>query len=269
MDIKKALFITQEISPYLSGNATADLNRRLSQDILESGVEVRTFMPKYGLINERRNQLHEVIRLSGLNIVIDDNDHPLVIKVATMQPSRMQVYFIDNEDYFGINDHTDIELYTRPGDNDERIMFFVRGVIETVKKLRWVPELVLCTGWVTALMPLYMRIMYADDPTVRDTKIVYALQGRSFDGALDERFVEKLKMDGFSDEVLELIGSAPMDYSRLVRTAIDHADAVVQTEADIDEDLLQYAIDSGKPFLPYPGDDEEGKNAYLDFYGKL
>lgn len=268
MDIKKALFITQEISPYLPSGRVADLNRIVSQGIVESGVEVRTFMPKYGMINERRNQLHEVIRLSGLNIVIDDNDHPLVIKVATLQPSRMQVYFIDNEDFFGIGDNSRLELYSRPADNDERIMFFVHGVIETVKKLRWVPELVHCTGWVTALMPMYMRVMYADDPTIRDTKIVYSLQGEPFEGNLDERFVEKLKMDGFSEEKLAEIGMDPFDFKKLNRLAIDHADAVIQADSDFDNELVDYAKASGKPFLAYPGD-EDYLTAYLDFYRSL
>lgn len=268
MDIKKALFITQEIAPYLPSEGTAEMNRNLSQAIVESGVEVRTFMPKYGIINERRNQLHEVIRLSGLNIVIDDNDHPLVIKVATMQPSRMQVYFIDNEDYFGFGKTGSLEIHSRPEDNDERVMFFVRGVIETVKKLRWVPELVQCNGWVTALTPLYLRVMYADDPTVRDTKIVYALQGSPFDGTLDARFVEKLKMDGFDADQLSQLGDTPVDYRTLNRLAIDHADAIVQSEENIDEEILQYAKDSGKPFMPYPGADDF-LAACLDFYKSI
>ena len=269
MDIKKALYITQEISPYLPSAPTTDLNRKVSQGILESGVEVRTFMPKYGMINERRNQLHEVIRLSGLNIIIDDNDHPLVIKVATMQPSRMQVYFIDNEDYFGVGDSSQLELFSRPADNDERIMFFVRGVIETVKKLRWVPELVQCAGWVTALMPMYMRVMYADDPTVRDTKIVYSLQGRPFEGSLDARFVEKLRTDGFSDDKLEQFGTEPIDHAKLNQLAMDYADAIVQSESDVDEELLRYARNTGKPFMPYPGDDDDFMSAYLDFYKSI
>lgn len=264
MDITKALFISQEISPYLPSNAIADHTRQVAQGVLESGIEVRTFMPKYGMINERRNQLHEVIRLSGLNIVIDDNDHPLVIKVATLQPSRMQVYFIDNEDYFGNGEANRLEIHSQTADNDERIIFFVRGVIETVKKLRWAPQLVQCSGWVTALTPLYMRSVYNDDPTVSSTKIIYALQDNNFDGELDERFVEKLKMDGIEEETLSKL-TKPVDSKTLNRLAIDHADAVVVSSENVDPELIEYAKASGKPFMPYPG--EEGFTAaYLEFY---
>lgn len=268
MDIKKALFITQQLSPYLPSAPLTDSARNLAQGIVESGVEVRTFMPKYGMINERRNQLHEVIRLSGLNIVIDDNDHPLIIKVATLQPSRMQVYFIDNEDYFGNGEQGKLEIESLPADNDERIMFFLRGVIETVKKLRWVPELVQCTGWVTALAPLYMRAVYGDDPTVRDSKIVYVLQNDAFEGSLHPRFVEKLRLDGFADEPLRTINDKPVDHKTLNRLAIDYADAIVQISDDIDSEIVEYAKASGKPFLVCnEGDDP--KTAFLDFYKGL
>lgn len=268
MDITKALFITQEISPYLPPTEIADHNQRVAQHMVESGVEVRTFMPKYGMINERRNQLHEVIRLSGLNIVIDDNDHPLVIKVATMQPSRMQVYFIDNEDFFGNGVQGELEIHSMPQDNDERIIFFVRGVIETVKKLRWIPQLVQCSGWVTALTPLYMRRMYSDDPTVRDSKIIFALQNNPFEGALDERFIAKLKTDGFDDTMLKSITGQPIDFKALNRLAIDHADAVVQSTPVVDPELIEYARQSGKPFLEYPGEDEFFQK-YVDFFKSL
>lgn len=268
MELSKALFITQQLSPYLPSGTLTDSARSLAQGIMESGVEVRTFMPKYGMINERRNQLHEVIRLSGLNIVIDDNDHPLIIKVATLQPSRMQVYFIDNEDYFGNGEPNRLETETLTADNDERIIFFVRGVIETVKKLRWAPELVQCAGWVTALAPLYMKVMYSDDPTVRDTKIVYILQNDGFDGTLHPRFVEKLKLDGFDDDGLRSIIGSDVDYKALTRLAIDHADAVIQASENIDAEIVEYARASGKPFMVYNHDDDL-KTAFLDFYKNI
>lgn len=248
MELKKALFISQEINPYLPSSPMSDYCRSTAQNVLGSGIEVRTFMPKYVMINERRNQLHEVIRLSGLNIIIDDADHPLVIKVATLQPSRMQVYFIDNEDYFGTCDINSLEIDAVPEDNDERIMFFARGVIETVKKLRWSPQLVQCTGWVTALLPLYVRNMYADDPTLRESKIVYALRSEAFDGTLDPRFVEKLTQDGFSTESIVTLGSDPVDFATLNRLAIDYADAVIAADADVDPALIEYAKAKGKPF---------------------
>ena len=164
MDVNKVLYISQEIAPYLPETPMALLGRDLPQGILETGAEVRTFMPKYGSINERRNQLHEVIRLSGMNLIIDDTDHPLIIKVATLQPSRMQVYFIYNDDYFAHNLTKELETVSSPADNDERSIFFVRGVIETVRKLRWDPNIIHCNGWITALAPLYIRQNYNDDP---------------------------------------------------------------------------------------------------------
>ena len=173
----------------------AILGRDLAQTTQDSGYEVRTFMPKYGSINERRNQLHEVIRLSGMNVIIDDADHPLIIKVATLQPSRMQVYFIDNDDYFHFSPDKRLETVSSPEDNDERQMFFVRGVIETVKKLRWDPALIFCTGWISALAPLYLKRIYQDDPSFANAKIIYDLRPENFEDTLDPRFAEKLKLN--------------------------------------------------------------------------
>ena len=175
MEVNKVLFISQEISPYLPETPMAVMSRELPQAVQESGLEVRTFMPKYGFINERRNQLHEVIRLSGMNISIDDTDHPLIIKVATLQPVRMQVYFIFNEDYFHKSICKELETVSSPTDNDERSIFFVRGTLETVKKLRWVPEVIHCTGLISALAPLYIKDFYADDPSYQEAKVVFTL----------------------------------------------------------------------------------------------
>ncbi|MGL5619651.1 MAG: glycogen/starch synthase, partial [Tannerellaceae bacterium] len=175
MDAKRILFITQEITPYLPETEISGISRNLPQGIQERGREIRTFMPKYGTINERRNQLHEVIRLSGMNLIIDDTDHPLIIKVASIQAARMQVYFIDNEDFFQrkhtIADENGVEF----DDNDERSIFFVRGVLETVKKLRWIPDMIHCHGWMSALTPLYIKKAYADDPFYSNTKVVYSV----------------------------------------------------------------------------------------------
>lgn len=230
------------------------LGRSVPQSLQEKGIEVRTFMPKYGCINERRNQLHEVIRLSGLNIVIDDTDHPLIIKVATLLPSRMQVYFIDNDDYYFHRQSSDqLEIFSNPEENDERIMFFARGVIETVKKLRWVPSLIHCSGWATALTPIYIRRMYADDPTLRDSKIVYSMFGDSVPQPLNARITEKMKMDGFSDEDIAILAeSAEINDLALGKLAIRYSDAIVQAVPDVNPELLEYARQSGKPLLEYP-----------------
>ena len=269
MDINKVLYISQEISPYLPETPMAELSQKLPQGIQEKGIEVRTFMPKYGCIKERRNQLHEVIRLSGLNIIIDDADHPLIIKVATLQPTRMQVYFIDNEDFF-LRGQTakDLEINLMPDDNDERIMFYVRGVVETVKKLRWDPNLVHCSGWVSALAPIYLKRIYADDPSFKNAKIVYSIFDDKIEGTLDPRFLEKLKMEGLTDEDLSSIAAAPVDATALNKLAIDYSDAVIQASPEIDPELLEYIKASGKPFMPYPGNTDY-TDRYAEFYHSL
>ncbi len=268
MDLNKVLYISQEITPYLPETPMSILGQKLPQSIQEKGFEVRIFMPKYGCINERRNQLHEVIRLSGMNLIIDDTDHPLVIKVATLQPARMQVYFIDNDDYFQHHTAPELEIHRCPEDNDERIMFYVRGVVETVKKLRWEPGVVQCSGWITALAPMYLKRVYHEDPSFRSAKVIYSLFDERFEGTLNERFVEKLKMDGFSDEDIKSISEKPVDYMALNKLAIDYADGIVQGSATVDSELLEYAKASGKPFMEYPGD-ENFVEAYADFYKSL
>lgn len=275
MATNKVLYISQEIAPYLPKTAMSVLGQKLPQGIQEKGAEVRTFMPKYGRINERRNQLHEVIRLSGMNLVIDDTDHPLIIKVATLQPARIQIYFIDNDDYFihnvnakDNNEEKELEIKEFPADNDERIMFYVRGVVETVKKLRWEPSIVHCSGWISALAPLYLKRIYNEDPSFRSAKIVYAIFDEKFEGTLDPRMQEKLKMEQFSDEDLKTLTDAPVDYIALNKLAIDYADAIVQASPEISPELEEYAKSSGKPFLPYPGD-EDYIDAYNDFYASL
>lgn len=173
MKAKKILFVTQEITPYVSTSQMATAGRCVPQGTQENGYEIRTFMPRWGHINERRNQLHEVIRLSGMNIIVDESDHPLIIKVASIQPARMQVYFIDNDDYFHkrlmLNDDKGSEY----ADNIERAVFYARGVLETVKKLRWAPDIICCQGWISSIVPLYIKHAYDDEPTFKDTKVVF------------------------------------------------------------------------------------------------
>lgn len=268
MDVNKVLYISQEIAPYLPATPLATFGRMLPQGIQESGIEVRTFMPRYGCINERRNQLHEVIRLSGLNIDIDDTDHPLIIKVATLQPARMQVYFIDNDDYFLRHTADGLETVTMAEENDERSIFFVRGVIETARKLRWVPSVIHCTGWITALAPLYIRTTYADDPTFSNAKIVVSLFDDPFEGSLDARMYDKLAAEGFTAEQLKSLAGAPVDYKALCRIAMDYADAIAVSSPNVDADLIEYARATGKPLLEYPGD-ENYAESYGEFYKKL
>ena len=183
----KILYVSQEITPYLPENEMSEVGRYLPQLMQEEGCKIRTFMPRYGVVNERRNQLHEVIRLSGMNLIIDDTDHPLIIKVASIQAARMQVYFIDNEEYF----HRRSVLTNKKGndfkDNDERAIFFARGVLETVKKLRWSPDIVHCIGWFSGLLPIYLKNNYLDDPLFMNSKVIYSVYNDKFSKPLSKK----------------------------------------------------------------------------------
>lgn len=264
----KVLFVSQEIAPYLPDSPASVMGRKLPQDIQGKGFEVRTFMPKYGCINERRNQLHEVIRLSGMNIVIDDSDHPLIIKVATLQPTRIQVYFIDNDDYFMHQPVKELETTIEPELNDERLIFYARGVIETAKKLRWDPKYMQCLGWISALVPLYMRQKYSEELTFNETKVIYTLTNDKFEGTLDPRFVEKLKMADVAADALEVLGDEPVDHFALTKLAMLNADAIVVADVDVPQEYIDFAKSVGVPVLEYPADGDLA-TAYAEFYKTL
>ncbi len=205
-----------------------------------------------------------------MTLIILDLDHPLVIKVAHLQPSRMQFYFIDNEDYFLRPPVKELETVLSPDDNDERIIFFARGVVETVKKLRWEPAIIHCSGWFTALAPIYIKHLYNDDPSFRNSRVIFSLQSSDFDGTLDTRFVEKLKMDGLTDEhLLELTGTDSVNVKTLNRLAIAHSDGVIADVADADPDLLDFARSLGKPVLDFVEDADSLGQSYANFYNDL
>ena len=266
MEKKKILFISSEITPYLPETEMSIKSRYLPQGIQERGREIRTFMPRYGCVNERRNQLHEVIRLSGMNLVIDDADHPLIIKVASIQSARMQVYFIDNEDYF----HRKRILTDKDGsefpDNDEKAIFFARGVLETVIKLRWAPDLIHCHGWLTSLVPLYIKKYYHDDPLFVNSKVVYSIYNDAFKTKLDSRFSEKVLIDGITQSDVGVIQEP--SFVNVSKLAVDYADAVVQGSNKINTDVLEYAKSNSKLFLEYQSE-ETYIDAYNDFYNKV
>ena len=265
---KKVLFITTEISPYLAETEISVIARQLPQGIHERGKEIRTFMPKFGLINERRNQLHEVIRLSGMNLIIDDTDHPLIIKVASIQAARMQIYFIDNEDFFQrkyiLHDTNGLEF----PDNDERCIFYVRGVMETVKKLRWAPDLIHCHGWMTALAPLYIKKHYKSDPCFKNSKIVYSVYNDNFEQPLNENFARKVKIEGVTHNDLKPI-EKQADFESLSRLAIDFSDGVIQGSDQIHPEVKRYATEDKKvPFLEYQPE-ETYIDAFNEFYDQI
>ncbi len=260
----RVLFVSQEITPYLDETHIGKITRRLPQAIQEKGREIRTFMPKYGSINERRHQLHEVIRLSGMNIVIDNADHPLIIKVASIPTARMQVYFIDNDDYFHRKSTlTDKATGKQFEDNDERLVFFNRGVIETAKKLGWSPDVIHCHGWLTGLMPLYIKKGFTEDPLFAEAKIVYTIYDETYTKSLNKKLVEKAIIDGVSKKDLKHLEDA--SYVNLMKIAIDHADGIAFGSEKINEDLIKYAKKSGKPILEYKGEAEYA-DAYNEFY---
>ena len=264
----KILFISQEIFPYLPESEIANQGRYLPQAAQERGKETRTFMPKFGLVNERRNQLHEVIRLSGMNLIIDDTDHPLIIKVASIQSARMQVYFIDNDDYFQrkntITDDNGVEY----DDNDERTIFYVRGVMETVKKLRWTPDIIHCQGWMTALAPLYIKKAYNEDPFFKNSKVVYSLFNDEFSKPFHAQFAESLLLEGIEKNHLTSITGKEIDYVALSKLAIDQSDGVIQSSQTVHPTLVEYVAEKKMKFLPYV-DPEDYADDYLNFYDSL
>ena len=263
----KVLFITQEITPYVSESEMSLVGRNLPQAIQEKGREIRTFMPKWGNINERRNQLHEVIRLSGMNLIIDDTDHPLIIKVASIQSARMQVYFIDNDDYFQNRLQVVDENGVEYEDNDARAIFYARGVLETVKKLRWCPDVIHCHGWMTALAPLYIKKAYKDEPSFRDAKVVFSLYDNDFKEPFHPDFASKLLLKGISKkDVADL--KEPVDYTALCKLAVDYPDGVIQQSEHVNEEVIAYARQIGKPVLGYQSP-EIFADACNDFYDQV
>ena len=265
MEKKKVLFVSQEITPYLPETEISKISRELPQGIQERGKEIRTFMPRYGCVNERRNQLHEVIRLTGMNLIIDDTDHPLIIKVASIQSARMQIYFIDNEDYFqrkAVLKNAEGEFFE---DNDERAMFFARGVLETVKKLRWVPDIIHCQGWMSGVVPFYVKTAYRDEPSFAETKVVTSL----FDKTLQKDFGGDFKQFlEFRDANASLLGDYKdtFDFDELNKLAIDYSDGVIQATPGVEKQLLDYATAKNIPLLGYH---EDFADAYETFYESL
>lgn len=266
MEKPRVLFVSQEIIPYLPESHMGTICRYLPQGTQESKKEIRTFMPRFGSINERRNQLHEVIRLSGMNLIIDDNDHPLIIKVASIQQARMQIYFIDNEDYFlrkfMLRDKND-KFFP---DNDERAIFFSRGVLETVKKLGWAPDIVHCHGWMTSLVPIYIKKAFKDNPLFDDTKIIYSVYDDEFSETLPSDFSKKIKLDGITNKDLHHYETPT--FSNLTKAAIDHSDAVIWGVEDINPEIEKYLSGFDKPKLGFQPMDTYIKK-YNEFYEEL
>ncbi len=263
MNGKKILFVSSELVPYLPENEVSLMSYEAPRMVNSNGGQIRIFMPRYGNINERRHQLHEVIRLSGMNLVINDMDMPLIIKVASIPRERIQVYFIDNDEYFKRKATFTDENGELFPDNDERAIFFAKGVVETVKKLNWSPDIIHVQGWMASLLPLYLRRYYADEPLFADSKIVTSVYGKSFEGNLDINLKNKIAFDGIDETSIAHI-STPT-YNNLLKVAVDFSDAVILAAEDIPKALQDYITNLQIPVLPYVSI-LEFEEAYANFY---
>ena len=263
MEDKRILYVSSEVVPYLAENEVSLMSYDVPKMINDQGGQIRIFMPRYGNINERRHQLHEVIRLSGMNLVVNDLDMPLIIKVASIPKERIQVYFIDNDEYFKRKaTFTDEEGVLFP-DNDERAIFFAKGVVETVKKLNWVPDIIHVHGWMAALLPIYMKHYYKDEALFSETKIVTSVYGQSFEGTLDSEMINKVKFDGIPESAISLLESP--DYENIIKASILHSDAVIIGSENVSTSLTKFIESSKKPFLPFTPK-EKFAEVYSNFY---
>ena len=263
MTNKKVLFVSSEMVPYLPENEVSLMAYESPRMVNDRGGQIRIFMPRFGNINERRHQLHEVIRLSGMNLVVNDMDMPLIIKVASIPKERIQVYFIDNEEYFKRKATFSDEEGTLFNDNDERAIFFAKGIVETVKKLNWSPDIIHVHGWMASLVPLYLKKYYADEPLFSESKIVTSVYQKGFEGTLDMEMLGKVKFDGIEESEINVLGTP--DYSNLMKVAVNNSDGIIIASEEIPEDLESHISQLDKPVLPYVSI-YEFEEAYAQFY---
>jgi starch synthase len=263
MKDKKILYISSEVVPYLPHSELSNLGFEIPKMVNDRGGHTRIFIPKYGLINERRHQLHEVIRLSGMNLVINDIDMPLIIKVASIPKERMQVYFIDNDDYFkgrGLHSEDDGSLYA---DNDERAIFFAKGVIETVKKLNWSPDIIHVQGWIAALVPLYCKLYYKDEPLLANTKIVTSFYEAPFSNDIGGDVFSKIAFDGIGSEDMETLKKGTLD--NMFANAAQHSDGIILASESVSDAVKKTVHNSTKPVLDL-SKESDSLTAHETFY---
>ena len=269
MKDKRILFVSSEVVPYLPETELSSTAFMAAKNAHSKGVQTRIFMPRYGVINERRHQLHEVIRLSRMNLIVDDFDHQLIIKVGSIQSARMQVYFIDNEDYFPKKEYFHDEEGKFFDNNDERMIFFCKGVVETVRKLGWSPDIIHCHGWISSLVPLYIKKLYNEDPLFNNSKVVFSVYATDFPGELNKEICEKLLFASNLNK-RDVEGLKNPDYISLNKFAIDYADAVIKVGKKIDKRICKHIDSCGKPLMVHPGgEDGVYASAYVDFYEEL
>lgn len=266
MSKKRILFVNTEVSPYTPDTNLAQAGCILPQAMQESGYETRIFMPRFGCINERRNQLHEVIRLSGMNFVIADTDHPLVIKVASLLPQRIQVYFVDNDDYFSNRlvyaDKNGVEY----ADQNERCMFFARGVVETVRKLRWIPDIIYFQGWFAAIAPMLIKRVFGEDPCFRNAKLIFGLYDNAFKTHWPSSSSQMIKIDGITRNDISEIRDKQINNTMLCNFAIKYCDGVVCADKGVDHEIMVRANELGKKVLDLSEEAEFDAQKYQDFF---
>lgn len=264
----RVLYVASEINPFLQTSEVADFVRRLPQGMQERGMEIRILVPRFGLINERKNRLHEVVRLSGINIAVGDEEKPLTIKVASIPNAKLQVYFIDNEDYF----HRKSVFFDKENnfheDNDERAIFFCKGVIETVKKLGWAPDIVHCNDWMTSLIPMYLKATYKNDPLFKNTKTVFSVYNNGFKYKFNNNLIDKVKMLDIEDSMLANLQSA--DFEGFIKIGIEYSDAVIKAGEDFSGSLAELfeKFDSEKR-IDTIEKDENLLDSYFNLYNEL
>ena len=263
MKDKRVLYVSSEVVPYLPETEISSMSFEAPKMVNNNGGQIRIFMPRYGNINERRHQLHEVIRLSGMNLVINDLDMPLIIKVASIPKERMQVYFIDNEDYFKRKATFADEEGNFFKDNDERAIFFAKGVIETVKKLNWSPDIIHVHGWLASFLPLYLRNYYGNEPLFENSKIVTSVYNQGFNGTLNAEVSNKIKFDAIDDQALTHLDNPT--FENVMKLAINNSDAVIIGSEDISKELETYIEGLDKPVLAFQ-QMEDMEREYLEFY---
>jgi len=256
--------VSSELAPYLPETEVSKMAFEVPKEMHHKGAQIRMFMPRYGVINERRHQLHEVIRLSGMNLIINDMDMPLIIKVASIPKERMQVYFIDNDEYFkrkSVYTDKDGKLFE---DNDERAIFFAKGVVETVKKLKWAPDIIHVHGWMASLLPLYLKEFYKNDPLFAESKIVTsAFNYEENDIVNKENFIKKIKFDSISEDKLKPLENG--NGNCLLKIAIENSDAIIKGSEELSNDITKYIEKLKVPVLDFHPQDDFSE-AYINFY---
>jgi starch synthase len=262
----KILIVTQEMKPYTALSEISEIARKLPQYAMDQGMEIRILMPRYGTINERRHRLHEVVRLSGMNIVVDNEDYPLVIKVASLPGARMQVYFLDNEDFFKRKSVFEDSEGKPFNDNADRMAFFCKGVLETVKKFGWPPDIVHCHGWMTSLVPLYLKTIYKNDPLFKDSKSVYSLYNNSIENTFTDDFLQKILINDLATDGLNAYKSETG--IALLKGGATFADGLVIGSDSFSEDVVESFNNLNKPILK-SHNEKSYLEDYLNFYQKI